>query len=812
MKSLNDYVKENVPAFLDMAKEHGVKIEFYLTNILAKTNNIKNQNTLEYHTKSALNELKNFVNQNKEIISNFSSRNNINEDILLDILFFSVFLHDLGKGTTEFYDDKILNKCSSYHPLYSIYFTIYQQDLPKIGGIDYITLSILSHHTVIHEEIYGSENFIDLPQPEFFKETISFANMYREYYNEFFQKDCPYNLNFEIPDTAPYLLLREKLDNIGWGSKKGLIDDLNTFLYMANANEKKRIKETYGFITGNLIRADWLSSGSYNLDFPETTKEEFILNLKERSKEKGIKFKDLKEFQKESSKSNDNLLIKIPTGEGKTEAALLWAINNLKNKYTRIIYTMPTQVTSNAMYKRLKTYFGADNVGIVHGSASIVLFDEYNGDEEKIWKERVISRTFSKPITVATLDSFILSFFNVHKWPFAQLNLENCLLIIDEIHSYDWQMLGALKRTLSELKARNCKTVIMSATFPEILEKELMGDIQYNHITQIELFKPRPSILKLENSNVSKKIDEILDYFYENKKILIVVNTVEKSKELYKLLKNTGKFKTFKDHGKNANLLLYHAQFIKKDRKSKENEIEDKDDWKNKGLVLIATQIVEISLDINFQILFTELAPVDSLVQRMGRINRRKDSQNLGEIFIQTAIDSRNKKGEWSYPYSENIINCSKDILKEGNPSLEILANWVSLLYKNLLKIDQVQFEFKNKFEKGFKKYDTIIERGPYTLRFSTDNAEEIAKILKLRDIDEKFEKIDVIPKIIFEESKNDDFEKYENTVGIYKWLFGNLKNEGKIDDLKKFYLLHGVDYDYECGLRIIESGDWRFQ
>lgn len=804
MISLNSYVKANFPSFLDLAKEHGVKPEFYLTNILAKTNKIKNQNTLVYHTKSALNELKNYINENKDVISNFSVRNNIKKDILMDILFFSVFLHDLGKGTVEFYDDKILNKSRSYHPLYSIYFTIYQQDLPKINGIDYTTLSILSHHTVIHEEIYGSENFRDLSRPEFFNETISFAKQYRKYYYEFFQKDCPYNLSFDIPDTPPHLLLRENWENIGWGSNKGLIDDLNNYLYISNATDKKKIKETYGFITGNLIRADWLSSGSYKLDFPDITKEEFIMNLKKRSEEKGINFNGLKEFQDESSESNENLLIKIPTGEGKTEASVLWAINNLKNKYTRVIYTMPTQVTSNAMYKRLKTYFKDDNVGIVHGSASIVLFDEYKGDKEKIWKERVISRTFSKPVTVATIDSFILSFFNVHKWPFAQLNLENCLLIIDEIHSYDWQMLGAVKRIFSELKARNCKIVIMSATLPEILENELMADIRYNHITQLDLFKHRPSLLKLENNNISGKINDILDYFDENKKILIVTNTVEKSKELYKLLKNTGKFKTFKD-GKNANLLLYHSQFIKKDRKNKENEIEEKDGWKNKGLVLIATQIVEISLDINFEILFTEIAPVDSLVQRMGRINRRKNLQKLGKIFIQKEIDCKNKKGKWSYPYSENVIDCSERILKEGTPSLDDLSNWVSLLYKNLLKMDPVQFEFENKFEKGFKKYDTIIEMGPYALRFSTDNVEKIAKILKLRDIDEKFEKIDIIPKKLAE--FEDDFDRYENTVGIYKWVFGKLEKNGDVIDKERFFLIN-LDYNYEFGLKMIEKQD----
>jgi len=194
----------------------------------------------------------------------------------------------------------------------------------------------------------------------FFKETVKFAKQYREYYFEFFQKDCPYNLNFELSEKLPYRLLREK---IGWGSKQGLLDNLNKLLGLANHNEKKKMKETYGFVTGNLIRADWLSSGSYNLDFPDINKEKFMHELKNYL-EKGIKFKGLKEFQQESFESTDNLLIKIPTGEGKTEAALLWAINNLKNKYTRVIYTMPTQVTSNAMYKRLKSYFGDENVGI----------------------------------------------------------------------------------------------------------------------------------------------------------------------------------------------------------------------------------------------------------------------------------------------------------------------------------------------------------------------------------------------------------------------------------------------------------------
>lgn len=801
MISLKEYVAKNNSAFVELGIEQDEPLEFFQKNVLAKIKSTENQlsPTLTSHTEAALFELQRFIRENDETIANFSMRNGIKKDILLDILFFSVFLHDMGKGTTEFYNDKILKKGKSYHPLYSIYFSIDQQNLPKLNGIDYITLAILSHHTVLHKDLYISENFKDLPKPTFFNETISFAENYREYYFEFFKKDCPYDLSFKLSDKLPYRLLREKIT--GWEPPKAFIDNLNSILSVINVPEKKEIKETYGFVTGNVIRADWLSSGSYNIDFPEISKSKFIKKLKERAEEKEIIFNGLKEFQTNACQCDDDLLLRIPTGEGKTEAALLWCLNNLKNKQTRIIYTMPTQVTSNAMYKRLKDYFG-DNVGIVHGASSLILAKEHPDDEWRRIKEKILGRTFSKPITVSTLDSFILTFFNVHKWPLAQLNLENCLLIIDEIHSYDWQMLGALRRILKELKIRGCKVVIMSATFPQILEKEIIEDMNYRNLTQKNLFQYRPINLKKEYLNISNKTSEIFNNFKENKKVLVVVNTVEKSKEIYNLLKKTGIFIIADEFNERSNLVLYHSQFIKKDRTHKELEIDLKEKWKNKGLVLISTQVVEISLDIDFDVMYTELAPIDSLVQRFGRINRRK-LESPGEVFVQTKIDCISDRGKWTYPYRKEIIEESKAILKDGNPSLGELVKWVSMLYENLLNNHQIRLEFDNKFGKGLKKYDQIIEMGPYAVRFSTDNVEQISKILQLRDIDEQFEKIDVIPKAIAEEF--DEFELYENTVGIYKWLFGKLEKEGLIRVEENFYLLF-LDYNYEIGLKIIKN------
>ena len=799
MLSLREFVKNYKDKFKEIYRKDP---KFFESNLIAKTGMV--DYTLEAHTKNALKELKTFIAENNEIFKRFSTKHDIKEQTLYDILFFSVFFHDIGKGTLEFYEDKILSKGKSYHPLYSIYFT-QGLSIPRVDNVDYVTLAVLTHHTLIHKDIYGTEKFRYISAPTFFKETFKFAEKYDEYYRDFFGFRSPYKLKFELPSKDPYNLLRE---DFSWGfSGDGIIDSLNTIINSSDKSSKRKIKEFYGFVTGNLIRADWLSSGLNNPNFPKITKKDFIKKLKQRARKKGISFKGLKKFQKVASKKQGNVVIKIPTGEGKTEAALLWALNNIKNKHTKVIYTMPTQVTSNSMYKRFKDYFGKDYVGILHGASSLIIAEEYGDDEDKLWREKVLNKTFSKPITVSTLDSFILSFFNINKWPLAQLNLENSLLIVDEIHSYDFKMMGALKRILLELKAKGCKFALMSATFPELLEKHLLKCINYSKITQKNLFEPSPVKLEIKADNISDKIKQIIDFYQKKKKVLVVTNTIEKSKEIYNKLKKTNHFKTNDHRDKHSNLMLYHSQFVKKHRKLKESEIEEKDGWKCKGLVLVATQVVEISLDINFDVMFTELAPIDALAQRIGRINRRKDKIQ-GSIFISTDIETISDSGRWSYPYRKEIIEFSEKILEPGSPSLGDLSSYVNRLYTSLLNTDQISFEFKNKFEDGFKKYNKIIERGPYAIRFRTENLEEISKLLQLRDTDERFETIDVIPKKFIE--KEDSPERFENTVGIYKWLFFKLLKKGEIHK-NNFYILDGFDYNYEIGLKPLKKDDWQF-
>ena len=109
MISLKDYVELNENKFKDLSEKHQKSIEFFHSNVLAKirTTETMDSYTLKSHTEEALKKLKDYLDENSQVIQNISIRNNIEKDTLKDILFFSVFFHDMGKGTVEFYDDKI---------------------------------------------------------------------------------------------------------------------------------------------------------------------------------------------------------------------------------------------------------------------------------------------------------------------------------------------------------------------------------------------------------------------------------------------------------------------------------------------------------------------------------------------------------------------------------------------------------------------------------------------------------------------------------------------------------------------------------
>ena len=781
--------------------------------------------SLEEHTAKCLDAYAEFRNKNSAIFENFyqsvktttpkSRYKNITPELIDDLIFFSIFLHDVGKATVEFYEDKQMGGKSSHHPLYALYFLNGLEDYGlgiKYKGkmINLVAATVISHHSPFYEDLY--DKHAEIENPNFFEEVFEFLDKYKIYYEKIVGKKCPYEIDFKGLFEKNK---DKKLKTFMIGDMEdGLIDLFNSLRGSKNYKDKKIMRDVFSFVNGNLIRADWVASGMNEKRYSKTKefyKENLIEKLKERARQKGIiksseEF-SLKKFQEMASKLNNNVVILIPTGEGKTEAALLWALNNLRNEYTRIIYTMPTQTTSNALYNRFVEYLGKENVGLVHSTSPLVLEENWDMEKDELTKEILTMRIFSKPITVSTLDSFLLPFLNVRKWTLTNLYFMNSLLIIDEIHSYDPKMLGMLKKVLEIfVNEYHNKVCIMSATIPEHLKENIFKDFNFEEITDSSLFERYPVEIKKEHKGILEDVEEIIEDFKKNKKVLVVVNTVDKAIEMYNELKKNGVFKTSSGYLKSdetynpdADLVLYHSQFIKRHRELKEREILEKEKWKDRGFILVATQVVEISLDIDFDTLYTEIAPIDALIQRIGRVNRKKSKKD-SVVHIYTKLDVYEKE-KWRYPYPRGILDITKNDLKTGMPSLKDLAINLINIYKEWLQASQIKNDFESKFkEEGYSKIEKITNQFCcYQIKFRKMDDDEILKILNLRDIDKSLMKISVVPKVVME---NGDEINYWNTVDIYRWIFKKFEDNNLVKIDREYYPVIECEncYDYEYG------------
>ncbi len=806
-----------------MVNTVSLKEKYGISEIYAKST----RETLEEHTKKCLLVFKDLRENNTVIFEEFygainekTSFKNLNERLIDDIIFFSIFLHDVGKATIQFYEEKFIegkNK-KSYHPLYALYFTrgLEKKGLgPKFKSrfIDIISPAVISHHTSLYDDLY-----VDVAKkedPVFFEEIFDFLGKYKEYYALIFNDECPYEIDFkEVFEKNKENSLKNMLRSDSL--EEGVIDFFNKFKGPSiKERDKKIMRDIFAFVNGIVIYSDWIASGMDFNKFSDSDSEikKLLEKIKSRAIEKkiiakGSDFK-LKDFQKRVMESDGNVIITVPTGSGKTEAALLWALKNLKNGYTRIIYTMPTQTTSNALYERFVEYFGEENVGLVHGSALIVLDEKL---EEKDAREVMSKmRVFSKPITVATLDSFILPFLNVKKWTLTNLFFRNSLLIIDELHSYDAKLQGTLKRVLEiYVNKYNNKFCMMSATVPRHVEDYLLDSFDYTSITQEDLFNFRPAEIKSVDEKIESAAHQIVEDFKKGKKVLVVLNTVKKAREMYQILRDSGIFEIMENtpvlgdvNSLRGNLILYHSEFTKEHRRLKEWEILEKERGFKSGLVLVATQVVEISLDIDFDVLYTELAPIDAIIQRIGRINRRKDEERNSQVRIFTRLDVFEKAadGKWNYPYPRDILDITSRNMPTGQKTFQVLADSMIEIYKLWFELPQNKTEFERKFsEYGYKKPDNVVENYCcYQIRFRTDDEQRIMDILNLRDIDKSLMKISVVPKKFFETG----IVNYWTTVDIYYWLYNTLKKSNLIKMNEYPIAMCDECYNYEIGFHI---------
>lgn len=408
-----------------------------------------------------------------------------------------------------------------------------------------------------------------------------------------------------------------------------LLSQLGMLYNKVPDSKVEAVRMEFALLKAILHYADWYGSAGEPIVYsPHLTSADLLDYLKRHCVEIGRSFSGFSEFQSRCGSCTGHLIATAPTGSGKTEASLLWALNGfLEGK--KLIYLLPTMVTANSLHSRLKSYFPRQNIGLVHSTSYLVQKDKDDmapGSEAKKQYQYLHEKTFMFPVTVATVDQLLFSGYNIGYWVLTEANAANSMIILDEIHAYEPWTLGLIDSMIRHFARFGAKFMIMSATMPRYLRELLRKALPDSEVIEDRalLYQTRNSF-SVYTCPLEEGLPDIIEEVKRGKKVLVVVNSVFACQKLAKTLAEYSP-------------VCYHAKFIFRHREAKEQEIL-RLGMGDMGCLIIATQVVEVSLDIDFDVLFTECAPPDALVQRAGRINRaRKKTGTEVKIYQPSAI------------------------------------------------------------------------------------------------------------------------------------------------------------------------------
>ena len=366
----------------------------------------------------------------------------------------------------------------------------------------------------------------------------------------------------------------------------------------------------------------------------------------------------------EKSKSPGLFILEAPMGCGKTETALSSAeLLAKKCRKNGLFFGMPTQATANGIFPRMLSWAEKQSkefyhsVILRHGSAAFN--DAFQNIQKGIPNEYtdsglVVNSWFCDgkkaclaDFVVATVDQMLMMALKRKHVMLLHLGLSEKVVIIDEVHAYDAYMNQYLERALQWLGTYNTPVILLSATLPAKRRMSLIRAYlgQKTSDEKYEITEAYPLLTWTDGGEISQKA---LKYIGEHKTVSIikgfddiyglVQKTVEKGGCVGIIMNTVNRAQTAVEHIRNGitdKVLLYHAQFIMPDRAAKEEELiknigKDSTPDDRKGFVVVGTQVLEQSLDIDFDLLITDICPVDLLLQRIGRLHRHSRTRPAG--------------------------------------------------------------------------------------------------------------------------------------------------------------------------------------
>ncbi|MDT3741238.1 MAG: CRISPR-associated helicase Cas3' [Candidatus Kapabacteria bacterium] len=590
-----------------------------------------------YHTATLL------IEKNINIFSNLESFTKENQKIWAAI----IGMHDIGKATNFFQSGNSVCDSKKRHEVYSVYILFHYlneklqikpDDLLKSSYFNVIKFIILHHSkfkSINHKEIFLSKHNSTHP--------IGAENWKKIQYDiiDTFLNSIEISVNdlkklsfVNISDAAYFSGLMTLADWVGSDINSFPLEgekyNIKDYFHISKERAEKAINSTGLNVTPNIINDDWSRLFQH---IPEPRNLQIVSQNCELKKDSNL------------------IIIEAPTGEGKTEAAFNIAARLCKDKNSGIYVAMPTQATSNGLYKRfeefLKNADGAEklNVKLIHGStflynlrnqltqSEITAPDEDTKSDAFEWFNKG-KKAFLAPYGIGTIDQALYSILIVKHFFLRLYSLAGKTVIFDEVHAYDTYMNELLILLVKWLKALKCNVILLSATLPSQTKNNLLNawesDLNYeeniaypimnvvNGSLKSYTFESRFAVTGNNNFKIEFcDFDEDIiataaeEHYKNGAKVLVIVNKVKRSQNIFNKLNISDK-------------TLFHSRFTSKDRELIENIVLAKygKGSSDKPSILVSTQIVEQSLDIDFDIIISDLAPIDLLIQRAGRLHR----------------------------------------------------------------------------------------------------------------------------------------------------------------------------------------------
>lgn len=607
----------------------------------------------------------------------------------------AALLHDLGKANHEFYQ-AVTSQGFTEQTLRHEWISALVLHLPEVRqwleesnlNLEVVAAAVLSHHLKAKADEWGL--------PKTLKNNIE-IELYFDHreVNDIFTKIAKL---LGIKTNIPKLPQKWVQEDIFWK---------NVYLYVNQTGRKftRQIKKEDSLkglllaVKAGLIASDSVASGIYRTQDSEAianwvnqtlhkdsiTPEEIgekILQPRYRQIERSIKkpFK-LKSFQEKAETLSSRLLLMSGCGSGKTIFAYKWMQGVLKKHQAgRVIFLYPTRGTATEGFKDYVSWCPEADASLLTGTATYELQaiaenpTEATKDKDYQADDRLYALGYwGKRFFSATVDQFLSFLTHNYKSICLLPVLADSVVVIDEIHSFSPEMFDSL---ICFLKTFDVPVLCMTATLPQTRIKDLT--IRLDKVKDglgLEVFptSDRSELAELEKAegmeryliaqtNEEAALDLAVKAYQDSKRVLWVVNTVDRCREKAHKLECLLK----------TEVLTYHSRFKLADRQNRHTETVkafalNQDQEGKKAAIAVTTQVCEMSLDLDADVLITELAPISSLVQRFGRSNRG-GKRDYSEIYVYSPPGN--------LPYEKEELQQSSKFLEDvsGRASQKLLA------------------------------------------------------------------------------------------------------------------------------------------